>query len=348
MDRRQFVKTSTAGVGTLAAGLAGKGAINSTQAGERNPASAEGKIGRPVRVISIGFTQGHSLAAVASLVDQEGARGADLIVLPETWRGQDETSLESLEGPTVTAMSRLARSHRTYIVCPIDRREGARRYNSAVLLDRQGKVVSVYDKLYPVWQVECVKPAPQQAVLPGAGPVVYDADFGRLGFAICFDVNWPSLWERMANLGAELVIWPSAYSAGRSLQAQAITNNYYIVSATWVPDCLVFDIDGDQLVHDTNNQGNGINITRVTLDLDRCIFHSNLNMPEKLEKLLKERSQDVAQEKWMELEAWFILKAKRPGVSARELARQYGLEELPHYINRSRCEIDKCRGWEFS
>jgi hypothetical protein len=49
----------------------------------------------------------------------------------------------------------------------------------------------------------------------------------------------------------------------------------------------------------------------------------------------------------MPMEGWFVLKAKRPGVSARELARQYGLEELAHYINRSRCEIDKCRGWEF-
>jgi hypothetical protein len=24
------------------------------------------------------------------------------------------------------------------------------------------------------------------------------------------------------------------------------------------------------------------------------------------------------------------------------------LEELQHYLNRSQCEIDKCRGWEFS
>jgi len=281
-------------------------------------------------------------------VDQEGARGTDLIVLPETWRGQDENSLETLGGPTITAVARLARKHQTYVVCPIDRQEGERRYNTAVLLDRQGRVASLYNKLYRVWQVECMKEAPQKPVEPGEGAVVHAADFGRVGMAICFDVNWPSLWDRMANQRAELVIWPSAYSAGRSLQAQAINNNYYIVSATWVPDCLVFDIDGERLVHDTNNQGNGVNITRITLDLDRGIFHSNLNMPDKLDKLLKERGQDVAQEKWLDLEAWFILKAKRPGVKARELARQYGLEELPHYINRSRCEIDKCRGWEFS
>ena len=43
-----------------------------------------------------------------------------------------------------------------------------------------------------------------------------------------------------------------------------------------------------------------------------------------------------------------MLKAKRPGASAREVTRNYGLEELGHYLNRSRCEIDKSRGWEFS
>jgi hypothetical protein len=177
---------------------------------------------------------------------------------------------------------------------------------------------------------------------------VHQADFGRVGFAICFDVNWSSIWEQLSNQGAELVIWPSAYSAGRSLQAQATSYNYYVVSVTWVPDCLVFDIDGQQLVYDHNNRGNGSNVTHITLDLDRCIFHQDLNYPEKVGRLLKERGEDVAQEKWMPMEGWLVLKAKRPGVSARELARDYGLEELRHYLNRSRCEIDKCRGWEFS
>jgi len=51
-----------------------------------------------------------------------------------------------LDGPTVTAMAAIAKKHHTYIVCPIDRKEGNRRYNSAVLIDRNGKVVLVYNK----------------------------------------------------------------------------------------------------------------------------------------------------------------------------------------------------------
>ena len=56
----------------------------------------------------------------------------------------------------------------------------------------------------------------------------------------------------------------------------------------------------------------------------------------------------MAQEKWLPAEGCFVLKAKRPGVSARALAKQYGLEERRPYLNRSRSEVDKARGWQFS
>jgi hypothetical protein len=62
---------------------------------------------------------------------------------------------------------------------------------------------------------------------------------------------------------------------------------------------------------------------------------------DKRDKLLKERGDDVVQERWMERESWFVLRARRPGVSARELALRYGLEELRDYLSRSRSEIDK-------
>jgi predicted amidohydrolase len=347
MKRRAFLTGSAAGIGSLAAGLGREGSKASLAPEQAVPTGGAkaGTIGRPVCVVSIGFHSGRPLEEIAALVDAEGAKGADLITIPETCRGQNATSVESLDGPTVGAMAQLARKHRTYLVCPIDRKEGTRRYNSAVLLDRQGQVACVYNKLYPVWQEECLK---TPAVSPGDSSTVYQADFGRVGLAICFDVNWSAHWERLANQGAEVVIWPSAYSAGRSLQAQAINFHYYIVSATHVPDCLVFDIDGEQLVHDKNNRGDHTNVTRVTLDLDRCVFHQDLNVPDKRDKLLKEHGEDVAQEKWLSMEGWFVLKAQRPGVSARELARKYNLEELRHYLNRSQCEIDKCRGWEFS
>lgn len=343
MERRQFVKSAAVTVGALASGLG----VSRSASAESTPAvEPPPRTNRLVHAVSVGFASepGLPLEKITALVDQHGAQGVDILSLPETCRGyRDEKDVETLDGPTVTAVSRLAQKYRMYIVCPISRRDGSRRFNTAVLLDRQGKVACMYDKLYPVWQSEC----DAYHIQPGDAACVHETDFGRVGLAICFDVNWNPLWERMADLGAELVIWPSAYAAGRSLQARAIQYNYYIMSSTLMADCLVYDIDGELITHDRENAGSGVNVTHTTFDLDRCIFHTDLNVP-KRDALLRDHGDDVVLDKDCSLENWFVLKAKRPGVSARELAGKYGLEELQHYINRSRCEIDKCRGFTFA
>jgi predicted amidohydrolase len=322
-------------------GVAPDGFPQSTPEGR--PAKAPGaavaaKAGRPVRVVSLGFN-GKSLEEISRRVDTEGAAGTDLIILPETWRGQGDHP-ETLEGPTIQAMAALARKHRTYVVCPIDRREGACRFNTAVLLDRAGKIAGCYNKVYPYWSEFDLK----QPVDVGREAPVFETDFGRVGLAICFDVNFPEVWQRLADQGAELVVWPSAYSAGTSLRAHAINHHFYIVTSTLTRDCLVYDITGEELLYQKSDD---LNISRITLDLDRGIYHTNFN-EQKKEKLLKEHADEVAQTNWLEREQWFVLEARKPGVSARALARQYGLEELRDYLARSRREIDQRRGWKFS
>jgi predicted amidohydrolase len=348
MNRRIFLRNAAIGMSTLAdIGLTG---LKAEELDPKRPEVDPGKsakdiwgdgVGRPVRVASIGFRGRVPLEKMASLVDEEGARGTDIIVLPELSRGLDKGSQEPLHGPTVTAMSALAKKHKTYIACPIDRRDGSRRLNSVVLLDRSGMVVCVYDKVFPYWSEYNVQPA----VDPGNTVHVHQADFGPVGFATCFDANFPEVWKDLSDKGAELVIWPSAYSAGMSLQAHAINHHYYIVTCSQTPDCIVYDITGERILHEA--AAKDFNISRVTLDLDRVVFHENFNLP-KRDKLLSERPQDVTQESWLRLEQWFVLRAKRPGVSARDLAREYGLEELRHYLDRSRVAIDQRRGWEFA
>ncbi len=348
MRRRTFLTSASMGLAALASGALPAFGVEEPRNGEAGGAAASlgtdmaRPIGRPVRIVSIGFLGGPdiSLGQIVSHVDQEGARGADVIVLPETCRGQNASSEESLDGPTVTAMAALASKHRTYIAVPIDRRDLNKRTNTIVLLDRNGRVVCHYDKLFPYWSEYDVHPP----VSPGDAAQVYDADFGRIGMATCFDANFPEVWARLAEKGAEVVLWPSAYSAGRSLQAHAINHHYYIVTSSATPDCIAYDITGERLLYESSK---GINVSRITLDLDRGIYHENFNL-DKRDKLLREHDQDVALEQWLHLEQWFVLKAKRPGVSARALANQYGLEELRHYLDRSRVAIDKLRGWEFA
>jgi predicted amidohydrolase len=273
---------------------------------------------------------------MAAFVDREGANGCDLIILPESWTGHTP---ETLDGPTVTTLRELAHRHHTYLVCPIDRLVGSRRLNSAILLDRDGQIACIYDKAYPYWS-EFDYATPCSA---GGDAPVYPADFGRIGMAICFDVNFPAVWERLAEQEAELVVWPSAYSAGSSLQAHAINHHYYIVTSTATRHCLAYDITGEKLL---SERSDNVHISRLTLDLDRGIYHQNFNL-EQRGRLLHERGDDVLEEKWLDDEQWFVLKAKRPGVSARAMAHAYGMEELRDYLRRSRREIDQLRGVPF-
>jgi predicted amidohydrolase len=289
--------------------------------------------------VSVCFPDGtKSLEEIAAIVDREGEKGCDLLILPESWPGHTP---ETLDGPTVTALRGLARKHHTYLVCPFDRVEGEKRLNSAVLLDREGQIACVYDKVYPYWSEFVEYPTPTS---PGCEAPVYSADFGRVGMAICFDVNFPEVWDRLAEQGAELVVWPSAYSAGSSLQAHAINHHYYIVTATATRHCLAYDVTGEKILSERSPD---IHISRLTLDLDRGIYHQNFNM-EKRDRLLGERGDDVLEEKWLDDEQWFVLKARRGGISARELAREYGMEELRDYLRRSRREIDRMRGGPLS
>jgi len=198
----------------------------------------------------------------------------------------------------------------------------------------------MYDKVYPFWSewdaqpdLGCGKEAP-----------VYQADFGKVGFAICFDANFPEVWKRLADQGAELVIWSSAYSAGSTLQSHALINHYYIVTSTLKGDCLAYDITGEKILDEgADKPSGGIHVSRITLDLDRTIHHVDFNS-EKRDRLLKEHPDDVVLDKDLPREAWFVFKAKRPGVSARALVKQYGIEELREYINRSRKAMDERRG----
>jgi predicted amidohydrolase len=325
--------------GMTCPGLASGEANGMSEAKAEQGARPEVRIGRAVRISSISFPNGLSLDEIAGYVDKAGSAGVDVIALPELARGQSDQSKEHLHGPTVTRMAALAKKYNTYIVCPIDRIDRNRRLNTVVLLDRRGEVACVYDKIFPYWDEFDAHPP----VDVGNEAQVFCADFGLLGFATCFDVNFPEVWKHLADKGAEVVIWPSAYSAGTSLQAHALNHHYYIVSATQMSDCFVYDITGEKLLYQKSER---INVASVTLDLDRGIYHINFNIPQR-DKLLKEHPEDIEQEKWLESEQWFVLKAKRPGVSARGLAKQYGMEELRHYLDRSRRAIDERRGWQY-
>jgi len=291
--------------------------------------------GKSARITSLSFFNQPD-ERVWEAVEAAGRMKSDLIALPETWAGAD--AIDTLDSPRVLKLRELAKKYNTYIVSGMYRRIGSDgRINSAILIGRSGEIEGIYDKVYPFWEEFDHIPPVQY----GKEALVFDTDFCRLGIAICFDANFPELWYKMADLGAELIIWPSAYSGGSSLQAQAVNNNFYIVTSTLASDCSVFDITGREILYNKINEYDDFLTSSIVLDFDRCIFHRDFNGV--IKTLLKEHAGEVIQEQAMPKEGWFVLKSVKESVSAREVAKKYNMEELPAYKVRSRKEQDEAR-----
>lgn len=218
-----------------------------------------------------------------------------------------------------------------HVVAPVmERTDDGTTFNSAMLIGRNGEIIDSYHKHFPFW---C-----EAGVTPGTECPVFDLDFGRLGITICFDSQFPDAWMNLGDQGAELVLWPSAYSGGRKLQAAAIYNNYYVVSCTVIPpDTTVVDITGDILF-----RAQGAHQVIVhELDLDRTMVHDNFN-GDKLAQMRRDFGDRVKMQ-YLHREGWWIVESSDPHVSVKQELKARGIEPLQEYTRRSRREISRLR-----
>ena len=152
-----------------------------------------------------------TLARAVALIDAAGAQHADLVCLPETFVASGlpaekaRAIVEPIDGPTFKALAERARSHRINVVAGMHVLENGVISNVAVLYDRDGELTGSYSKRHPT------EGEIDSGITPGAPAKVFQTDIGRIGLAICFDLNWPDLWAEMKTQGAEIVCWISAY-----------------------------------------------------------------------------------------------------------------------------------------
>ena len=145
-------------------------------------------------------------------------------------------------GPILKAFAEFASEHACYVVCPTYTKQLGKFYNAAVLLDRKGKIIGEYRKMYPtVSEMEI-------GVVPGpTKPPIFETDFGKVGAQICFDIEWDNGWRQLQEAGAEIVFWPSAFAGGRMVNARAWQHRYCVVSSTNKDVSKICDITGEEI-----------------------------------------------------------------------------------------------------
>lgn len=133
---------------------------------------------------------------------------ADLAVFPELFLsgyvtdGLEELAVDS-EGPAVGRIAKIAKDNSTAVIFGAPERFGDGYANSAVHIDRNGKLAGIYRKAY-------LYGAESDAYLPGDELLIVDLEGWKVGLMICFDVEFPEVARTLARAGADLFVTISA------------------------------------------------------------------------------------------------------------------------------------------
>jgi predicted amidohydrolase len=203
-----------------------------------------------------------NLAVVERVTAEAAAGGAGLVVFPEMFLtgyniGAAVRELaEPSDGPSLAALGEIAQKAGTAIVCGYPERAGDRLFNSAVFLDAEGETLANYRKsqLFGAFEMAYFTPGSQLVI----------SEFGgiKVGFLICYDIEFPEPARRLAQAGVQLLLVPTALMAPgvpvarRVVPSRACENQIFVAYANrpgregdldYVGESCIVGPDGDDL-----------------------------------------------------------------------------------------------------
>ncbi|GLH40260.1 carbon-nitrogen hydrolase family protein [Pseudomonas moraviensis] len=170
------------------------------------------------------------------------AKGADLLVLPEMFiTGYNigaeavSTLAEVYNGEWAQQIGRIAKAAGLAIVYGYPERTAEGHiYNAVQLIDAHGERLCNYRKSHLFGDLDRSMFSPGEAELP-----VVELDGWKLGFLICYDLEFPENARRLALAGAELIVVPTAnmipfdFVADVTVRARAFENQCYVAYANY-------------------------------------------------------------------------------------------------------------------
>ncbi|WP_198668931.1 nitrilase family protein [Homoserinimonas sp. OAct 916] len=247
--------------------------------------------------LAVGDIAGNRAKARAAIIEAADV-GAKVIVLPELcntgymFTDLDELrpAAETVDGPTVTEWAELARERDLIIVGGfVEAGDDGNVYNAAVAVDASG-VLAKYRKAH-LWNFEKNKFTPGSET-----PPVVDTAVGRIGIAICYDLEFPEWMRLLALAGTQLlcspVNWPEyprpdgeRPSEIVKVQANATSNRMFIAAADRVGTERGQDWVGGSVIVDAD----GFPVTQIRLGAE-MIAYASLDLTDALEKQISENN----------------------------------------------------------
>jgi hypothetical protein len=234
--------------------------------------------------------------------------------------------------PFAGELAKLAKEFEVALVVPFLESYQGQVYNSVPIVDRSGKLVLTYRKNYPtISEMEA-------GITPGWEVPVAECDGIRVGAAVCFDVNFPEVAEKLEKQRARVVFWPSMFWGGSLLQQWALRYGFVMV-ASYAAESAVIEMNGTYLVRQgqETSQVKGKRLPPwavAQVNIDRDLFHLDYNQ-DKFPALQDKYGPDIEIEVHQP-EAFFHLASHKPGLTVEQIAKEFKLETLRDYLARSR------------
>ncbi|MEM2930392.1 MAG: carbon-nitrogen hydrolase family protein [Thermoproteota archaeon] len=231
---------------------------------------------------------------------------------------------EEVPGAIFSRVSSFARENRVHIILPMMRREGSKVYNSAVLIGRDGEYVGSYDKIHPtIWEIEA-------GVTPGVEARSFELEFGRIGVAICFDLNFEDVIKGLARNRVKIVFFSSMYPGGLQLKIWAFNHGVYMVSS-------IADDRGSMIVNPLGRvlavSSNYQPVICCNINLDYEVLHLDYNC-EKMDRIKEKYGSKVSFEV-VRPEAVFLMSCEADKTTVRSVIEEFSLETREEYFKRA-------------
>jgi predicted amidohydrolase len=342
LPRRNFL-TKTAALSLSAGALAANSTSAATTASPDQRPAREGRLPREVWIATIaeegvaattpdGITK-EMLARMAAAAEQQ----PDIICLPELFlfpgrRPPLEEIAEAHLGELAAPFVEFAKDHRCYVAYSGYTVEKGRIYNAVVFIDRQGQVCGEYRKTYTTTGEM------NNGVSPGPlDQKIIETDFGRVGAQICFDVEWHDGWRRLRDAGAEIVVFPSAFAAGRAVNMRAAQNQLVVATSTRKDTSKIVDVTGACLAA-TCRWNRWV---CAPVNLEKAVLHT-WPFNNRFDAIHAKYGRDVALTTYGE-EEWTIIESRSPEVRIADVLKEFELETHADYIARAETMQQKHR-----
>jgi len=158
---------------------------------------------------------------VLKFIDKAKSKKADIVCFPESCLGDKVLTINS---PEIKLIKNKCKDKSIYCIIGAHIKEKNKIFNSAILINRDGKIQDIYKKIHLFPGLDLKNTS------PGKTNKVIKTDFGKIGIIICWDFAFPEDIKKLSKKGVQIIFCPS-YLLNEAKITKKVLRSYPLIRA---------------------------------------------------------------------------------------------------------------------